>query len=96
MRLWHLMAAVTVIMIVVMVMLTIGSRCHGNRCDACVFLELLQSSTVNRSGISTSSLHASMRQQFEDGLQILFGSFRRARKSQNERLIAYASDRSRH
>ena len=94
MRLWHMVATVNGIMIVMVVMVTVGNRGHSSGCDTCFFLELLQSPSMKRSGISTSSLHASMRQQSEDCLQILCGPFWRARKGQNERLVAYASDGS--
>lgn len=63
----------TVAMIVAVGM-SIRMRVISHRADACILLQLLYASRVERARVRPSSLDASMGQRFDDGLEILLST----------------------
>lgn len=46
----------------------------GSRANSSILLQLLDASRMNRTRVSTGSLDAGVRQQFDDRLKVLLGS----------------------
>lgn len=89
------MAVMVVMMMAVIMTVTAGSRVArggARRRNASISLQLLHTSSVHVSGISARSLQTSVRQEFDNGFEILHSALRRPRQSNDQGLVTNPGD----
>lgn len=69
-------------------------RLTGSRANSSILLQFLDASGMNRPRVRAGGLDTGVRQQFEDGLEILLGTLWRPGESDEQRSISDASNRS--
>jgi hypothetical protein len=85
---------VVIVMVVVVRMLRLSGGGRGD--NTRVGLELLHAAGMQRSGVRTGGLGTGVREELDDRLEVLLGTFRGAGESEDDRLIADSSHWPRH